>query len=239
MVTPSNIAYVISLVENGKSLWDQTKREKNNPGMGGEKKERPLFTHLEGMKRTYVKTTRNMKGLGYFYTAENNWKDVYNTRKQFSALVNGWERWEPYDKTKKDLLRMQWRNPDEKNSREKGKSDNNKGWWEDEEDGYSSDKFFKDLDCDYDIQDIIAKRIYNDVLGDSLLEEEAKYNQKEEPGKEGEEGENNDDEQGNDGEENTSSKVIDAPSRLSCQIDPNERGELEQSSGNEYVCAKF
>jgi hypothetical protein len=58
-----------------------------------------------------------MEGLDYFYTAKNNLKDVYNTRKQFSALVNGWERWEPDDKAKKNLLRMRWRNPDEKNSR--------------------------------------------------------------------------------------------------------------------------
>jgi hypothetical protein len=148
-----------------------------------------------------------MEGLDYFYTAEKNWKDFYNTQKQFSALVNGWERWEPDDKAKKDPLRMRWRNPDEKNSRKKGKkSDNNKGWWEDKEDGYSLDKFFKDLDCDYDIDKNIAKRIYNEVLGESLLEEEAKYNQDEERGKEGEEGENNDNEQVDDGEENTSVK---------------------------------
>jgi hypothetical protein len=121
---------------------------------------------------------------------------VYNTWKQFSALVNGWERWEPDDKTKKDPLRMQWRNPDEKNIREKGKSDNNKGWWEDKEDGYSLDKFFKDLDCDFDIDEDIAKRIYNKVLRDSLLEEEAEYNQEEECGKEREEGETKDNEQG-------------------------------------------
>jgi hypothetical protein len=184
--------------------------------MGGEKKERPLLTCGAGKKRTYGKTTQNMEGLDYFYTAEKNLKDVYNTGKQFSALANGWEMWEPDDKAKKDPLRMQWRNPpDEKNSRKKGKSDNNKGWWEDKEDGYSLDKFFKDLDCDYEIGEDIAKRIYNKVLGDSLLEEETKYNQEDECGKEGEEGETkNDNEQGNDGEENTSSKVIDAPSSV-------------------------
>jgi hypothetical protein len=163
--------------------------------MGGEKKERLLFTHGEGKKRTYGKTMWNMEGLDCFYTAEKNWKDVYNTRKQFSALVNGWERKEPDDKTKMDPLRMQWGNPDEKNSREKGKSDNNKGWWEDEEDGYSLDKLFKDLDCDYDkIDNNIAKRIHNKIIGDSLSEEEVNYNQEEECGEEGEEGENNDNE---------------------------------------------
>ncbi len=106
---------------------------------------------------------------------------------------------------------MRLTNPDEKNSRKKGKSDNNKGWWEDEEDGYSLDKFFKDLDFDYDIDHNMTKRIYNKVLGDSLSDEKAKYNQEEEHGKEREEGENNDNEQGDNRGKNTSSKVIDAP----------------------------
>jgi hypothetical protein len=114
---------------------------------------------------------------GLFLHSRKELEGFYNTQKQFSALVNGWERWEPDDKTKKDPLRTWWRNPDEKNSKNKDKSDNNKGWWEDKEDGYSLDKFFKDLDCDHDIDDDIAKRIYNEVLGDSFSEEEGKYNQ--------------------------------------------------------------
>jgi hypothetical protein len=90
MVTPRNIVCVILLVKNGKSLWDQKKRQKNNPGMEGEKKERPIFTCGEGKKRMYRKTTWNMERLDYFYTAEKNWKDVYNTRKEFSAwLMDG------------------------------------------------------------------------------------------------------------------------------------------------------
>jgi hypothetical protein len=230
IVTPSKIMYVILLAKNGKSLGDQKKRQKNNPGMEGEKKQRPLFTCGEGKKRIYGKTTWNMEGLDYFYTVEKNSKDVYNTPKQFSALVNGWERWEPDDKTKKDPLRTRWRNPDDKNSRKKGKSDINKGWWDDEEDGYSLDKFFKDLDCDYDFDEDVAKRICNKVLGDSLLEVEAKYTQEEEHGEEGEEGENIDNEQqGDNGEENTSSKVIDAP--LSVVPD---RPQQERRAGTKY-----
>ena len=124
---------------------------------------------------------------------------------------------------------MRWTNPDEKNSRKKGKSDNNKGWWDDEEDGYSLDKFFKDLECDCDFDKDVAKRSCNKVLGDSSLEDKAKYNQEEECGKEGEEGENNDNEQGDDGEENTSSKVIDAP--LSVMPD---RPQQEKRAGTKY-----
>ncbi len=53
MVTPRGIRYVMLLVKNGKSLWDQQNRQKNNPGMEGEKKERLLFTCGEGKKRMY------------------------------------------------------------------------------------------------------------------------------------------------------------------------------------------
>jgi hypothetical protein len=77
MVTPSNIVYVIFFKKNGKSLWDQKKRQKNNPGMEGGKKERPLFTCGEGKKRMYSKTTWNMEGPDYFYTAERNRKDDF------------------------------------------------------------------------------------------------------------------------------------------------------------------
>ncbi len=31
--------------------------------------------------------------------------EVYNSKEQFSALVNGWEVWEPNNKTRKDPIR--------------------------------------------------------------------------------------------------------------------------------------
>jgi hypothetical protein len=80
MVTPSNIAYVISLVKDGKSLWDQKKRQKNNSEMEGEKKERPLFTCGEGKKRMYAK----LRGI---------WKDwtIFTQRKRIGRMdtING------------------------------------------------------------------------------------------------------------------------------------------------------
>ncbi len=61
------------------------------------------------------------------------------------------------------------------------------------------------------------------VLGESLLEDKAKYNQEEEHGKEGEEGKNNDNKQGGNGEENTSSRMIDAPLSVVPDRPPKER----------------
>ncbi len=45
-ITPSNIAYVLAIIKNGKDMWDQAK----NPGTSPEKQVRPLFSAGEGRK---------------------------------------------------------------------------------------------------------------------------------------------------------------------------------------------
>jgi hypothetical protein len=51
----------------------------------------------------------NNDGLEFFYTAERNWMEVYNSKEQLSVLVNGWEMWEPNNETRKDPIRTKWR----------------------------------------------------------------------------------------------------------------------------------
>jgi hypothetical protein len=104
-VTPSDIVYILSLSKNGKDMWDQTKKRKENPEARHEKRAKPLFSTGEGKRRESGKTVWNNDGLEFFYTAERNWTEVYNSKEQFSALINGWEIWEPNDKTKKDPIR--------------------------------------------------------------------------------------------------------------------------------------
>ncbi len=68
MVTPSNIVYVIMLVKNGKSLCDQKKSQKNNPGIGGrrkgdhyspvEKVRRECMTKLRGIWKDWTISTQ-------------------------------------------------------------------------------------------------------------------------------------------------------------------------------------
>jgi hypothetical protein len=101
-ITPSNIAYVLAIIKNGKDMWDQAK----NPGTTPEKKVRPLFSAGEGRKRESGILVWNKEGLEFYYTAEKNWRKVYNSKVQFSVLINGWENWEPKDKSKKDAIRM-------------------------------------------------------------------------------------------------------------------------------------
>ena len=50
----------------------------------------------------------NKEGLEFYYTVEENWREVYNSKEQFLALINGWENWEPKDKSKKDAIRTYW-----------------------------------------------------------------------------------------------------------------------------------
>ena len=104
MITPSDIAYVIALIKNGKEMWDQAKRLMNNPDAEPEKKAKPLFSTGEGKKRESGMSVWNNKGLEFYYSVEKQWKNVYNCKEEFTALVNGWEKWEPKDKSKKDAI---------------------------------------------------------------------------------------------------------------------------------------
>jgi len=73
-----------------------------------EKKVRPLFSVGEGRKRDSGISVWNKEGLEFYHTVEKNWREVYNDKAQFSLLINGWENWEPKDKSKKDALRTYW-----------------------------------------------------------------------------------------------------------------------------------
>jgi hypothetical protein len=90
-VTPSDIAYILSLIKNGKDMWDQTKWRQENPEARHEMRAKLLFSTGEGKRRESEKTVWNNDGLEFFYTVERNWTKVYNSKEQFSVLVNGWE----------------------------------------------------------------------------------------------------------------------------------------------------
>jgi hypothetical protein len=89
-ISPSDIAYVLALIKNGKGVWDQDVRMAANPHGGGEKKMLPLYTSSKGKKRLFSKSVWMREGLEYFYTAERNWKKAFTTKKLFSDYaVNG------------------------------------------------------------------------------------------------------------------------------------------------------
>ena len=92
---------MLAIIENGKEMWDQAK----NPSTSPEKKVRPLFSAGEGRKRESGISMWNKEGLEFYYMVEKNWREVYYDKAHFFVLINGWEIWEPKDKSKKDALR--------------------------------------------------------------------------------------------------------------------------------------
>ena len=89
-ITPSDIAYMLALIKNGMTMWEQVRRLEENP-MLVEKKLQSLFTKGEGQKRESGRTVWNNEGLNYYYTAERNWRNVYNNKDEFLDLCNKWE----------------------------------------------------------------------------------------------------------------------------------------------------
>jgi hypothetical protein len=88
-ISPSDIAYVLALIKNGKGVWDQDVRMVANPHGSGEKKMRLLFTNSKGKKKLFGKSVWTREGLEYFYRAESNWKKAYTLKKIPDYAVNG------------------------------------------------------------------------------------------------------------------------------------------------------
>jgi len=136
-VTPSDIAFILALIKNALGMWEQVRRQQDNP-THVENKALPLFTKAEGQKRESGKTVWNNEGLNFYYTAERNWKKVYNDKDELSDLCNKWKRWEPEDKSRKNPVRTYWRrNEEQKDDIEEEEPIE---WWEQEQHvGYTED----------------------------------------------------------------------------------------------------
>ena len=145
LITPSDVAFVILLVENGMPVWNK-KKVLFDVEESKKTKAKPLFTSGEGQKRSFGKTTWSKEGLKYFHKVERTWQEAYSDGKEMCALINGWERWVPDDDLKKgkELLSTNWTiketmNKKARAKREGGEDKDDDGW--DDEDGYHSDKY--------------------------------------------------------------------------------------------------
>ena len=85
-VTPSDIAFILSLIKNGLGMWEQARRQQDNRTQV-ESKALPLFTKGEGQKRESGKTVWNNEGLNFYYMAEKNWKRCTTTRRSYWIFV--------------------------------------------------------------------------------------------------------------------------------------------------------
>ncbi len=87
---------------------------------------------------------------------EKNWREVYNPKKEFTVLINGWEKWEPKDKSKKNAIRTVWRTPDGRKSDGESPQEK-KHWWEKEREGYDTDM---NLKAEFDLdEDVVRKAV--------------------------------------------------------------------------------
>jgi len=82
LIRPSDVAYVISLLKNGRGMRGMEIEMRETTGSGEirtEAKPQPLFTTKEGIK--------------YYNTGEKNWRKVYKDETFMRVLYGGWERW--------------------------------------------------------------------------------------------------------------------------------------------------
>ena len=146
-VTPSDIAFILALIKNGLGMWEQGRRLQDNPTRV-ENKALPLFTKGEGQNRESGRTIWNNEGLNFYYTAERNWKKVYNDKDELSDLCNKWERWEPEDKSRKNPVRTYWRRSEEQ--KDDIDEEEEVKWWVEQNVGYYNDESDQERDITWD-----------------------------------------------------------------------------------------
>jgi hypothetical protein len=96
LIRPSNVAYVISLLKNGRGMWDMEIEMRETARSGEirtEAKAGPLFTGGKGKKKELGKNLWTKEGIKYYNTGEKNWRKVYKDETFMRVLYSGWERW--------------------------------------------------------------------------------------------------------------------------------------------------
>ena len=159
LITPSDIAFVISLMKNGMPVWKRKAVLFESDDLR-KTKAKPLFTPGEGQKRTFGKATWSKEGLKYYHKVEATWQVAYSDGEQMSALVNGWEKWEPREDLKKgkELLSTNWKIIKiYKKGRGRRDDDDNEGW--DDNSGYHSDKYDDVEDFPFELDNENLKRV--------------------------------------------------------------------------------
>ena len=177
LITPSDIAFVISLMKNGMPVWKRKAVLFESDDLR-KTKAKPLFTSGEGQKRTFGKTTWSKEGLKYYHKVEATWQAAYSDGEQMSALVNGWEKWEPREDLKKgkELLSTNWKIIEiNKKGRGRRDDDDDEGW--DDNSGYHSDKYDDVEDFPFELDNENLKRVtgLKKLVGekDTVSEEES------------------------------------------------------------------
>ena len=98
LITPSDIAFVISVIKNARHVWDQTIRkiglgEPLGDGESEATKVQPIFTKGTGKKKEQGRSLWSDEGMKYFKCAEKVWKKVYKDKTMMVDLYRGFDKW--------------------------------------------------------------------------------------------------------------------------------------------------
>ncbi len=96
IISPSDITFVISVIKNGRDVWDQKIRMKElGAAVHGERevKVRPLFTEGTGKKKEQGKSLWSDEGMKYFQRTEKTWRKVYKDEETMRGIYGGFETW--------------------------------------------------------------------------------------------------------------------------------------------------
>jgi len=154
-ITPSDIAFVISVIKNGRNVWDESIRLRN-AGMAvhaerGDRA-RPLSTGGKGKKKEDGMSLWSDQGMRYFKKTQKKWISVYVNEVKKREMYAEFEQWlNEYGKNVKvgkrvnktlHLVLSRWistedRGVGHKNDNEEGDKDEEDE--ENEDEGYNSD----------------------------------------------------------------------------------------------------
>jgi hypothetical protein len=96
IISPSNIAFVISVIKNGWDVWDRKIRMKElGAAVHGKREVKvwPLFTEGTGKKKEQGKSLWSDEGMKYFKRAEKTWQKVYKDKEMMRGIYGGFETW--------------------------------------------------------------------------------------------------------------------------------------------------
>lgn len=132
IISPSDIAYVITLIKNSKHVWmaekDTWKQDEDNRNAeeeGGDPvngiddddddekdvRLRPLFTSGEKKKREYGQTTWSDEGIDYYEKGLKNWKVVFGQSEIMGYnFVTKWDEW--VERKGKGMVLGTWKKKD-------------------------------------------------------------------------------------------------------------------------------
>ncbi len=95
-ITPSDIAFITSVIKNGRNVWDESIRVRTlGMAVHGEKgpKAKPLFTGGKGKKKEDGMSLWSDQGMRYFKKTQGKWTSGYVNEVKKREMYAEFEQW--------------------------------------------------------------------------------------------------------------------------------------------------